>query len=116
MIRRFGTRRLRVNGFSTLASIWPGDVVCVQWRPDAYGPGDIILYTRNGRLFVHRLVEMVGETTVTRDDRAAGDGPSPARGRSARPGCVDRAGRDAGRTDSDLGFTLCPYTRQCRYR
>jgi len=29
VIRGFGTLRLRVNGFSMLPSIWPGDVVCV---------------------------------------------------------------------------------------
>jgi len=30
VIRRFGALRLRVNGFSMLPSIWPGDIaVCV---------------------------------------------------------------------------------------
>ena len=69
MIRRFGVLRLRVNGFSMLPSIWPGDAVCVSrvdW--DAYRPGDVVLYTRNGRLFVHRLVEKAGGAAVTRGD------------------------------------------------
>ena len=39
VIRRFGTLRLRVNGFSMLPSIWPGDIACVS-RVDsgAYRP------------------------------------------------------------------------------
>src|SRR5437867_3582718 len=52
-----------------LPSIWPGDAVCVsRVDRDAYRPGDVVLYTRNGRLFVHRLVEVGGETAVTRGD------------------------------------------------
>jgi signal peptidase I len=69
VIRRFGTLRLRVNGFSMLPSIWPGDVACVSSVDrDAYRPGDVVLYARNRRLFVHRLVEMTGEAVVTRGD------------------------------------------------
>ena len=69
VIRGFGTLRLRVNGFSMLPSIWPGDVVSVSTVDrDPYQPGDVVLYTRNGRLFVHRLVEMTGEAAVTRGD------------------------------------------------
>src|SRR6266404_4332472 len=68
-IRRFGTLRLRVNGFSMLPSMWPGDVVCVSGVDrDAYGPGDVVLYSRNGLLFVHRVVEMSGGAVVTRGD------------------------------------------------
>ena len=69
VIRRFGVLRLRVNGFSMLPTIWPGDVVSVsgaEWG--AYRPGDVVLYSRKGRLFVHRLVEVGGETAVTRGD------------------------------------------------
>ncbi len=69
VIRRFGVLRLRVNGFSMLPSIWPGDVVSVSGADQGpYRPGDVVLYARNGRLFVHRLVEVGGETAVTRGD------------------------------------------------
>ena len=47
--RRFGVLRLRVTGFSMLPSIWPGDIACVS-RVDAYRPGDVVLFSRNGRL------------------------------------------------------------------
>ena len=30
VIRRFGVLRLRVNGFSMLPTIWPGDIACVS--------------------------------------------------------------------------------------
>ena len=64
VIRRFGALRLRVNGFSMPPSIWPGDTS----RVIAYRPGDVVLYSRNGRLFVHRVVEMSGGAVVTRGD------------------------------------------------
>ena len=68
MIRRFGALRLRVSGFSMLPSIWPGDIACVS-RVDAYRPGDVVLlFSRKGRLFIHRVVEMSGGAVVTRGD------------------------------------------------
>src|SRR5713226_7834674 len=65
--RRFGVLRLRVTGFSMLPSIWPGDIACVS-RVDAYRPGDVVLFSRKGRLFIHRVVEMSGGAVVTRGD------------------------------------------------
>ena len=67
MIRRFGALRLRVNGFRMLPTIWPGDIACVS-RVVAYRPGDVVLFSRKGRLFVHRVVEMSGGAVVTRGD------------------------------------------------
>ena len=67
VIRRFGALRLRVNGFSMPPSIWPGDIASVS-RVVAYRPGDVLLFSRNGRLFVHRVVEMSGGAVVTRGD------------------------------------------------
>jgi len=64
VIRRFGVLRLWVNGFS-MSSV----------DRDVYRPGDVVLYIRNGRLFVHRLVEMAGEAVVTRGDALLGPDP-----------------------------------------
>src|SRR3989442_10835380 len=67
VIRRFGVLRLRVSGFSMLPSIWPGDIACVS-RVVAYQPGDVVLFSRKGRLFIHRVVETSGGAVVTRGD------------------------------------------------
>ena len=37
-------------------------------RVDAYRPGDVVLFSRKGRLFVHRVVELSGGAVVTRGD------------------------------------------------
>ena len=37
-------------------------------RVAAYRPGDVVLFSRKGRLFVHRVVEMSGGAVVTRGD------------------------------------------------
>ncbi len=37
-------------------------------RVVAYRPGDVVLFSRKGRLFVHRVVEMSGGAVVTRGD------------------------------------------------
>jgi len=95
VIRRFGVLRLRVSGFSMLPSIWPGDIACVS-RVVAYRPGDVVLFSRKGRLFVHRVVEMSGGAVVTRGDSDAGRGSSRRAERCAGAGGVDRAGRVAG--------------------
>ena len=49
--------RLRVNGSSMLPSIWPGDALTVRPLRDATASeGQVILFTREGRLFAHRVV------------------------------------------------------------
>src|SRR5437667_10972164 len=45
VIRRFGTLRLRVNGFSMLLSIWPGDIECVL-RVVSTRTGAVVLVDR----------------------------------------------------------------------
>ena len=104
VIRRFGTLRLRVNGFSMLPSIWPGDVVCVSGADrDAYRPGDVVLYSRKGRLFVHRLVEMAGEAVVTRGDAMLdADPPVRAGNLLGRVVSIERGGRGCGRVVRQL--------------
>ena len=47
---------------------------------DAYRPGDVVLYSRKGRLFVHRLVEMSGGAVVTRGDSMLDADPPVAAG------------------------------------
>jgi signal peptidase I len=57
VLRSSGWLRLQVTGWSMLPSIWPGDVLLIKRaeRRDI-SEGDIILYSRDRRLVVHRVV------------------------------------------------------------
>jgi len=53
------TVRLRVHGESMLPTLWPGDVVEIESCSLAsVRPGDIALAHAEGRLFLHRFVEL----------------------------------------------------------
>jgi signal peptidase I len=74
VVRRFGGVRLRVFGTSMVPSILPGDLISVQ-RADLseISPGEIVLYSRDERLFAHRVVARAGghhdSRLITRGDR-----------------------------------------------
>ena len=74
IVRRFGGVRLRVFGTSMVPSILPGDLISIQ-RADLLEilPGEIVLYLRDDRLFVHRVVARAGSQDdprlITRGDR-----------------------------------------------
>jgi signal peptidase len=58
--------RLRVNGSSMLPSIWPGDALTVRPLRDApASEGQVILFTREGRLFAHRVVGRLESASST---------------------------------------------------
>ena len=55
-LRSWGRLRLRARGLSMLPTLWPGDFLTVQSRSaEQIEPGEIILYMREGRFFVHRV-------------------------------------------------------------
>jgi signal peptidase len=73
VLRRHGRCRLRVSGTSMLPTLWPGDTVLIETRPLSHmSVGDIVLYQRCGRLFLHRLIALPEEKfpgrIVTRGD------------------------------------------------
>jgi hypothetical protein len=40
-----------------LPTLWPGDLLTIQSRqPEQVDPGDILLYARRDRFFIHRIV------------------------------------------------------------
>jgi hypothetical protein len=52
-----GRLQLQVTGASMLPSLWPGDILTIHSNNlDQVGPGDVVLYLREGRFFVHRVV------------------------------------------------------------
>src|SRR6266478_1168478 len=87
VIRRFGVLRLRVNGFSMLPSIWPGDVVSVsgaEWGAYIHSQWPAVCTPAGGG---------GGRNRGNSWGRSPGPGPSRARGRCAGAGGVGRAGR-----------------------
>jgi signal peptidase I len=77
VVRRFGTLRLRVVGSSMLPAIRPNDVLLVRHcRFDDAGPGDVILFVRERRLFAHRVIGLDrAANLVTQGDSVAQPDP-----------------------------------------
>lgn len=56
-LRLGGRLRLQVHGESMLPALWPGDVAEIEECPlSEVRRGDIVLATRDGRLFLHRFL------------------------------------------------------------
>jgi signal peptidase I len=69
VLRAGGNLRLQALGNSMLPAIWPGDVLCIEHRAgDEIVPGDIVLVARDGRFFIHRLMEKCESGWITRGD------------------------------------------------
>ena len=69
VLGRFGEVRLRVMGSSMLPSVQPGDVLTIRrCMMSAAECGAIVLFTRDGRLFAHRVVARKITHLVTRGD------------------------------------------------
>jgi len=80
LLRTSGGLRLRVFSNSMRPSLRPGDIVTVQSKmPLNIVHGDVVLYGRDGRLFVHRVIGTdwgTGEQVVlTRGDALASPDP-----------------------------------------
>jgi len=104
VVRAFGEVRLRVFGISMVPAIFPGDVVSVRRASiEEISVGEAVLYSRSGRLFVHRVVDRTSAATgdrsgelrlITRGDRMRRDdfpvAPSELLGRVV---AIERAGR-----------------------
>ncbi len=56
VLRSFGEISLKVTGTSMLPTVWPGDVLKIQFTEfEQVLLGDIVLYTRQNRFFIHRV-------------------------------------------------------------
>src|SRR4030095_8213006 len=65
----FGELQLRVIGSSMFPSVRPGDVLTIRrCAMSAVESGAIVLFTRDGRLFAHRVVARRNTHLVTRGD------------------------------------------------
>ena len=69
VLRSSGRLRLKVTGWSMLPAIWPGDILELERaKGGELSKGQIILFSRDRRLFVHRILKTDGSTMVTRGD------------------------------------------------
>jgi signal peptidase I len=80
VVRTFGEVRLRVFGTSMAPSILPGDLISIQrTRLREISPGEVVLFSQEGRLFVHRVVCSAGSPEelhlITRGDRLSHNDP-----------------------------------------
>lgn len=79
-IRSFGHARFRVLGTSMAPSVLPGDLVSVRRAElSEVSVGEIVLFSRPGRLFVHRVISCTTQNEIpfliTRGDRLRHDDP-----------------------------------------
>jgi len=73
VLRSSGRLRLGVTGWSMLPSVRPGDTLVIESADEgAVSEGDIVLFMRERRLCVHRVVKknraLAGTTILTRGD------------------------------------------------
>jgi hypothetical protein len=96
ILQTSGSVRLQVNGWSMLPAIWPGDTLEIQ-AADHTGiaTGDIVLFERCGRMFVHRVVaNALRDHVLTRGDSMAhADPPVPNRSVLGKVQFIVRHGR-----------------------
>jgi len=56
LLRSSGRLHLRVRGWSMLPAIFPGDTLVIEpANSESVGKGDIVMFHRDRRLFVHRV-------------------------------------------------------------
>jgi len=83
VLQSTGNLQVRAGGISMLPTLRPGDCLSIQSHSiEEVQPGDLVLYARNGRFFVHRVTSKCrsGEETflITRGDCMTEDDPPVA--------------------------------------
>ena len=107
VLRRFGELRLQVTGASMLPSVWPGDVLTIRSaRLPEISRGDLVLFFRGRRFFVHRVLKVSADRLLTRGDSVVS--PDPLVSSDELLGRVVSIARDgAVRAPSKLGAAGC---------
>ena len=80
VLRATGRVRFLARGYSMLPTLWPGDLLTVETVSfEEVSPGDVVLYQRWERLFIHRVLRKLTGTAgsdrptlVTRGDSMTG--------------------------------------------
>lgn len=98
-LKSWGTLRLRATGMSMLPTLWPGDALVIEsCASGEVEPGEIVLFMRDDRFFIHRLLNnqlgMYEICLLTRGDCMSASDP-PVRNDEflGRVKTVQRSGR-----------------------
>ena len=80
VLRSSGSLRLQVQGWSMLPSVLPGDILTIERvSAEEVAEGDIVLFGRDRRLVVHRVIGRTGDSgnssLITRGDAMATPDP-----------------------------------------
>jgi signal peptidase I len=82
MLCSSGSLRLRVDGWSMLPVIWPGDTLVIdRVSARAVTEGDIVMFSRGQRLVAHRITKKCSPTMVQTQGDALPRPDSPVFGR-----------------------------------
>jgi signal peptidase I len=73
VVRKCGRVRLRVSGTSMVPTMRPGDTITVEKAAiREIAPGEIIVFSRSGRLVVHRVRALIPHSIHPVDERVRG--------------------------------------------
>jgi hypothetical protein len=60
VLRTAGKFRLAAFGYSMLPTLWPGEILTIQAQTlEQVQPSEVVLFSREGRFFIHRVVRKV---------------------------------------------------------
>ena len=81
VLRSYGRLRVMARGSSMIPTIFPGDILFVERDPLArLRPGDVVLASRGGRFFAHRVARLTAlgkaPRVITRGDALREDDPA----------------------------------------
>ncbi len=81
-LRSYGCASLRVTGTSMWPALWPGDTVEIRAAQlEKIEPGALVAFTRDDRIFIHRVVRKTVDspaTLITRGDALPAEDPPVA--------------------------------------
>lgn len=74
VVRNCGRVRLRVSGTSMVPTMCPGDMITVEKAAiREIAPGEIVVFSRSGRLVVHRVRALIQHSIHPMDELVGGD-------------------------------------------
>jgi hypothetical protein len=67
VLKEKGHLRLAAFGYSMLPTLWPGDLLAIEKQTiEQIQPGEVVLFARHGRFFIHRTLRVLKTDSETR--------------------------------------------------